>query len=368
MENNNLNLLLINRSPDPVFVDFHNFSLLSTEKGQNFSVKENIYFSFYKIGEDPPNVSGPLNGLLCLDDECDGKVALWNPSTREIKFLPQSTIQHPRPSHTTDFRCNCRSYNFSMFDLTSFGFDSKSEDYKVLRFVTHYFRDKFGYSSPCEPRQVHLYSLKSDSWKEIPHPDADVVYDRGYCPLFNNYINGVSYWIATTEDDTGDNLIDFILSFDFANEKFSTLRLPKFGRSLKHYGLEVLDVNGSLGAFVFPKKGHEKSFDLWVMNNGSWTREFCIESVPGVKKPLGFWKNGELFFKGSNHELVLFDPATREFKNLGIRVGLKLVTYVESLVPINGKSELEEDVIRRPVGDRQKQSGKKKRKKTDSKI
>ncbi|KAK8556467.1 hypothetical protein V6N12_002868 [Hibiscus sabdariffa] len=49
---------------------------------------------------------------------------------------------------------------------------------------------------------------------------------------------------------------------------------------------------------------------------GSWTKQFSIESVPGVEKLLGFQKNGELFIESLGHEPVLFDPATRELKNL----------------------------------------------------
>ncbi|KAK8663591.1 hypothetical protein V6N13_083403 [Hibiscus sabdariffa] len=85
-------------------------------------------------------------------------------------------------------------------------------------------------------------------------------------------------------------------------------------------------------------EGIETSFDTWVMNE-SWTKQFSIESVPGVEMLLGFWKNGEFFI-----ELVLFDPSTRELKNLGIHASkwtMQITAYVESLVPINGRSEHE---------------------------
>ncbi|MBA0812781.1 hypothetical protein Gohar_026719 [Gossypium harknessii] len=121
------------------------------------------------------------------------------------------------------------------------------------------------------------------------------------------------------------------------NEKFSTLPLPEFGGSLAEYYLELLDFNGLLGAIVYPRGGTDKSFDLWVMN-GSWTKQFSIESLLGVERPLGFWKNGELFLESSDHELVLFDPSTRELKNLGIHAyqeTMQIIAYVESLVPIN---------------------------------
>ncbi|XVF79255.1 hypothetical protein PTKIN_Ptkin14bG0206500 [Pterospermum kingtungense] len=162
---------------------------------------------------------------------------------------------------------------------------------------------------------------------------------------------------VTNDKEEGiGNYLHFILSFDFANEKFSTISLPNFGGSFEHFNLEILDFNGLLGAFVFTNEGDEKSFDLWVMNNGLWTREFSIGPISGVHMPLGFSENGELFLEGSNRELLLFDPTTRATKNLGIHDHpevMRLIAYVESLVPLNGTSELEEHVVRQSIGHHQ---------------
>ncbi|XP_039033137.1 uncharacterized protein LOC120168967 isoform X2 [Hibiscus syriacus] len=122
--------------------------------------------------------------------------------------------------------------------------------------------------------------------------------------------------------------------------------------SWEQYYLELLDFNGLLGALFYPREVTDKSFDLWVMN-GSWTKQFSVESVVGVERPLGFWKNGELFLESSDQELVLFDPSIQELRKLGIHAykeTMHIVAYVESLVPLNGRSEHEECIIRRPVG------------------
>ncbi|KAK8637063.1 hypothetical protein V6N13_064493 [Hibiscus sabdariffa] len=163
-------------------------------------------------------------------------------------------------------------------------------------------------------------------------------------PLFNSYVNGVYYWWATGSSG------DLILSFDMVSEKFSTLPLPQ---TLVGFYSHLLDFNALLGAIFYLGKVTETSFDLWVMNE-SWTKQFSIKSVPGVEKLLGFWKNGELFIESSDHELVLFDPSTRELKNLGIHASkwsMQITAYVESLVPINGRSEHEGRIIRRPARD-----------------
>ncbi|KAE8674659.1 Detected protein of unknown function [Hibiscus syriacus] len=223
-------------------------------------------------------VSGPCNGLVCL--RRDDKVSLWSPSTREFKICKtQRTYAHCRTS--LKFLCSfvyfARFFNkilpqssvsrppladFTSFDCLGFGFDSQTNDYKVVRFVTNYFEHKEDVSRiPDWNHHVELYSLKSDSWKEISAHD---VYPYDGPPEYNIYINGFYYW---QENGNFDYLL---LSFGMVNEKFSTLPLPEFGT--------------------------DKSFDLWVMN-GSWTKQLSIESVSGVKRPLRFWKNGELFLE-----------------------------------------------------------------------
>ncbi|KAK9026874.1 hypothetical protein V6N11_066733 [Hibiscus sabdariffa] len=291
LRHNNLNLLL-QRSHGNTRYDTHYFSQLSTDKGHNFSV------------------------------------ALWNPSTREFKILPQSSIQCP-PSANSDFGCS------------GFGYDSQTNDYKVVKFAAIYFggydEHYNGYVEFDRNEKVELYSLRSDSWKEISYPEV-----TAFDPLlFNNYVNGFYYWLALGHYDYA------ILSFDMVTEKFSTLPLPLPTTSGSYY-LDLLGLNGLLGALLPQGEGTEKSFDLWVMNE-SWTKQFTIDYVPGVERALGFWKNGELFLESLDHELVLFDPSTRELKNLGIHAykgTMHISAYVENLVPINGRSEYEEHIIR----------------------
>ncbi|GMJ08493.1 hypothetical protein like AT3G06240 [Hibiscus trionum] len=325
LKNNNLNVLL-KRCQFHTQVTYY-FSQLSIEKGQNFSVKHNVHLPFFEHCRSGPAVSGPCNGLVCLKE--DDKVALWNPSTREFKILPQSPVHRPPLA------------DFTSFDCLGFGFDSQTDDYKVVRFVTNYFEHKEDVSRiPDWNHQVELYSLKSDSWKEISAPD---VYPYDGPPEFNIYINGFYYWQASGSFDY------LFLSFDMVNEKFSTIPLPEFGR---FFVGQVLEFKGLLGVIVYPLLGTDKSFDLWVMN-GSWTKQFSIESVSGVKRPLRFWKNGELFLETPDHELVLFDPSKRELKHLGIHANLAIyiIAYIENLIPINGRSEHEEHIVRRPVED-----------------
>ncbi|KAL4302158.1 hypothetical protein GQ457_10G000230 [Hibiscus cannabinus] len=345
LKHNNLNLLLKRSHGNDRRYYTYYFSQLSTDKGHNFSVS--VYLPFFENFLSQPQVDGPCNGILCLHD-LDDKAALWNPSTREFKILPQSSIQCP-PSACLPYYC-IPSISRG-FDCSGFGYDSQTDDYKVVRFVTIYFggydENDNGYVEVDRNEKVELYSLRSDSWKKISLPEVSA----DGAPLFNNYINGFYYWLGSGYYDHEN----YILSFDMVNEKFSTLPLPLPMTSGSYY-LDLLDFNGLLGALLPLGEGTEESFDLWVMN-GSWTKQFTIDSVPGVESALGFWKNGELFLESSDHELVLFDPSTRELKNLGIHAHMgtmQISAYVESLVPINGssdgRSKYEEHIIHRPPG------------------
>ncbi|KAK8481577.1 hypothetical protein V6N11_063387 [Hibiscus sabdariffa] len=172
LRNNNLNLLLKRNNGDS-YHDIHFLSQLSTEKGQDFSLEQDIPLLFFDDHWHRPLVYGHCNGLLCLVGE--DKLALWNPSIRQFKILPESSVQRPPSADITRFG-----------NLGS-GYDSRSDDYKV----------------------------------EIPLPEVNVAHDH---PSFDNHVNRVFYWVASGVTLDSDRCI---LSFDMVNERFSTLALPR---------------------------------------------------------------------------------------------------------------------------------------------
>ncbi|KAK5795519.1 hypothetical protein PVK06_036787 [Gossypium arboreum] len=273
------------------------FSQLSVEKDENFLVKQNISLPFFM--HDSPFVWSARHGLFCLHSSCMNgeEVAIWNPSTREFKILPPSSVQRPTyPGLTCDL---------VMFDCGAFEFDFKTDDYKFIRFVTLCFvNSECGIESPDDVSQVELYSLKCNSWKEIPSPN----YRPFDSDLSNNCLDGICSWKIIIGNSPYEKVM--ILSLDMANEKFSVSPILEFVGFFLKTNIEVLVFNGSVGVLVYPVEGIDKSFDLWVINGGVWTKQFSIESIPGVVNPLGFWKNDELFLLNTNYEVVLFDPST----------------------------------------------------------
>ncbi|KAA3481918.1 F-box protein CPR30-like [Gossypium australe] len=292
------------------------------------------------------SVYGACHGLLCLHDPLEDKAAIWNPSTREFKILPPSSIQ--RPPYFSPFEETYLSLDDVSFNNAAFGFDSKTDDYKVIRFVSLTFvNSEEEYSHPHFLHQVEL----SDSWKEIPSPDYTPTEPNG-----NIFVDGICYWKTVY-----GGYLDFrglILSFDLGNEEFSILPIPEFVGSLPEYYVDLLVFNGSLGVIVYPSERIDTSFDLWVTSEGVWTKQFNFKSISGVVRLLGFGKNGDLFLRDTNDEVLLFDASTQELKELEIntyldhfRFAISLHAYVESLVRINGIQKLKKHIIRQPARD-----------------
>ncbi|KAK8334349.1 hypothetical protein V6Z11_A10G270200 [Gossypium hirsutum] len=84
---------------------------------KQYTVKQNIHLPFFKTAV--PSVHGACDGLLCLQESSTDKAAIWNPSTREFKILPPSSIQ-------------CPPYFSSIQEGPIFSFDMANEKFSIL--------------------------------------------------------------------------------------------------------------------------------------------------------------------------------------------------------------------------------------------
>uniref|UniRef100_A0A5B7BWI3 F-box domain-containing protein n=1 Tax=Davidia involucrata TaxID=16924 RepID=A0A5B7BWI3_DAVIN len=266
------------------------------------------------------SVIGPFNGLICLFNGGD-RLALWNPATREFRPLP--IAHHNLPPHFNTF-----SHNFG------FGLDLVTNDYKLV-WIRVLCNDELDYI--YDPTPVALYTLATGSWRHLevvlpPISSLDV-----YDSLCNTYLNGIYYW-ATQSSLNGNYMI---LTFDMGNEIFGELPGPPDVQCG-----ELAMYNGSIAMLVYDSLEVEKYFDIWVMKEeeeGCWTKQLTIGPLQGVVRPLGFWKNDELFLESRTSQLVLYNPDTQEIENLGPRGkdfnSLKVLIYKESLVSVEGGNE-----------------------------
>lgn len=163
--------------------------------------------TYWKITNDDSNiyqsnvwqVAGSSNGLVCVSLSLQNSrdnypiILIINPRTREVRELPLP----PMPPRA-------ELYEISL----SFGYDSSTDDYKLLMGINKIDVDR---------SLVHVFSLKSMTWKLIGHINYLLTYSIS-CVL----LNGAFHWIAS---DLGIEKM-VILSFDLSREEFKSIPAP----------------------------------------------------------------------------------------------------------------------------------------------
>ncbi|XP_022874175.1 F-box/kelch-repeat protein At3g06240-like [Olea europaea var. sylvestris] len=177
-------------------------------------------------------IARSCNGLLCIQDIA-GIVCIWNPSTRELKRLPDC----PRAND----RIAC-----------SLGYDSSSDDYKVLSIHESLIGDRVART------ELQLCSLKRDSsWRKIQDlPGMKFSWYDSY-----DFLNGAFYWIENVGSYSDLNGPLVIASFDIKKEIFKEFEL--FPPTRYSYQYTVFDVSVLGGKLCLYSLGSDVSFDLW---------------------------------------------------------------------------------------------------------
>ncbi|CAK8544831.1 unnamed protein product [Lathyrus sativus] len=263
-----------------------------------------------------------IKGIFCLINysQPDIRVLLWNPTTGEFKVVPTSPNEFVP---NMDF--DAAQYGF--------GYDSFSDDYKVIRCVLMSSEDL-----SLDPFW-EIYSLKSNSWKQREF-DIPINYDENGVSL-----EGVVYWYGENEENE-DYDEAYIYSFDLNSEKFVTTPLPltddNFDFNFVCRGLVVL--NGSIA--LISNYTNIYSFHVAILGEigvrESWFKLFIVQYLPCINYPIGFGKNGDIFFITKDGKLVYYDLRTKMMKELsflGDRFMGNIITYKKNLLPIRELNE-----------------------------
>ncbi|KAL6586636.1 hypothetical protein OROMI_001624 [Orobanche minor] len=298
----------------------------------HMSPKETITLPF---NDEDDQTEGNCCRWLFYLNNFDGKSVICNLTTKKLKQL--------NPPHPVHFHCD-----------SGLGYDPISDDYKVIR----------NHKPACT---VEVFSLKSDSWKLITGPGADVRMG----PQCGLYLDGRCYWIRVTSNPQV-GIRDLIPSFDFTYETFSRFPLPPALRPPRTPGspppptrfqVDLFDCDGSLGVVGYKEledhKGRvAKHFELWVckcIGRGSWTRSFSVILLD-VERPLGLRDGRFLFLEGNGKSscghghLMVYDWVKEELREYDIYaippISLLLLSYAENSVVlpdakplINGEQE-----------------------------
>ncbi|KAK1398988.1 hypothetical protein POM88_008851 [Heracleum sosnowskyi] len=251
---------------------------------------------------------GCCNGIICLSSY--NVVYLWNPSIKKYRRL-----HFPNPQR-------------SITVTVGFGYDSISNEYKILRLVYLNRNDVVPIAK--------VYHVNAGSSREFQGPNltTQIYY---FWPSPNNIVvNGVLYF------DGGDQLV----SFDLHEEVFGLVPFPN---SILRKRSDIMDFEGSV-AIVFESG---TGVDLWTFDKAefSWTKKFSIEYGMydlDIEIKLSCYLGAKQFYgeKSLNgnyfvHE-ILYDYEKKETKYYGLR---------EKYVSIYAASEESEMTVRAMLED-----------------
>ncbi|OMO97529.1 hypothetical protein COLO4_14558 [Corchorus olitorius] len=259
--------------------------------------------------------AGSYNGLVCLVEDIDRdgyNCILWNPVINKVIRLPQP------------------SSRFSIAIITVFGFDSKTNDYKVLRFAQ---------ADPCI--EVEVYSLNANCWTSISTPIAPKygLFPSYICRYGKCFVNGAIHLLAY--DRNGPRSRNLVLAFDVSEQVFTEIPLPECLSYDDLIDAEVLKYGQSSIATVTRKWGH---FSLWAMEEyavaTTWTEVWWVMAAEGtVSRVLFVRRDEQVFVPLEGGRIASFDIKTKYLDHIfGVEsIGsledcLAVDSYVESLV------------------------------------
>ncbi|CAO2818292.1 unnamed protein product [Amaranthus hypochondriacus] len=263
-----LNQSLISQSNRHLILFHHSLYLSQIDLDSN-------HLSFSKLNHPLDHqktiVLGSCNGVTCISDFSKSEFFLFNPLTKSHRKLPSIPIQDLEDEV-----------------IFGFGYDSKNDDYKVLRMLEGYKNDEIFYN------EANVYSLNNHSWKTVDALPYYLFYKNFSGALFNENLH-----YSVLIDQKLDSEYMSIARFDLHTERFSLMNYPIdiYGDIFKRNLMLVLgQLDGCLCLMVnyhtidlggiVPLPTNEvqgpllKRADLWVMkeygNEDSWVRLFSI--------------------------------------------------------------------------------------------
>ncbi|XP_058189827.1 F-box protein At3g07870-like [Rhododendron vialii] len=268
---------------------------------------------------------GYVKGLFCVFEQ--EEIFLWNPSIRK-------SISLPKPCITT------KTHGSMAYDL-GFGYDSRTNDYKVVRVLT------LRGTKPSEEVEVPLvevYSLNVGSWKVCSGAgdsfplEVRIRYSR--CP--SACLEGAIHFAAVHRSNWSVRLI---CSFDLGDEVFRTIALPNVHANSRT-DIRTIVFRGLLSVLWYDESDHANKFcSIWIMKEygvvDSWYKYVKVDLTGRIKRVLGVRKNGHILLQGDepcHWELSSYDPGNKEIKKLGIlgTVGhFHVDTYEENIILLN---------------------------------
>ena len=98
-------------------------------------------------------------------------------------------------------------------------------------------------------------------------------------------------------------------------------------------------LNGFIAMVIYSSMSDNLGFDIWVLLEfgvkESWTKLITIDPSLDLKRPLLFWKSGQIFMENTKGQLALYDPFTQATKNVQLDGYKGSVRVVQSILPLS---------------------------------
>ncbi|XP_075644167.1 F-box/kelch-repeat protein At3g06240-like [Castanea sativa] len=306
----NSNKLIVRHCLDKPYVEHYK---IIDDSNDSFDQIQNIELPLTSRRIQHFRLIGSANGLFSLFEQ--ERYILWNPSIRKFITLPKPCI-----TVKAHGRITCRP---------AFGFDPRTNDYKVVRIAFP--------SEKAKPPLIEAYSLKEDSWKLTSASFPPGIGFSDWCKPAAS-LGGVVHF-AVYDNDNGSRPL--VLSFDLGDEVCHFISLPNCAFSWSNVQTSV--IGGSLSLLFYDDRFvANKCCAIWVMKEygvvDSWTKLYTVDLNKEIIRVLCLRKNGNILVEvnlPSDWELSSYDPKSQHIKSLGIcgRVHYFHVdNYVENLV------------------------------------
>ncbi|KAF7152934.1 hypothetical protein RHSIM_Rhsim01G0117500 [Rhododendron simsii] len=270
----------------------------------NFDSLDNAVELDHPLGSShwPTRIVGSCHGLIGLRNREDVTLAIWNPSTRS--------------------------------EMHGFGYDSITDDYKMVRFVQFF---EFGTDNFVS--SVKVYTMKSNSWQKIRDFPYCLYYGQGCAVL----VGSALHWVARR---LPSDAAKFVAALDLTTEDYRVVPQPEFSDNA--FEMNVAELGGCLCILC---DYDQVRVDVWVMKDcgvkESWSKLFSVaqpEVIPSFESviPVAYSKSGcEVLLVQDNTKLVWYDLEHKTIKKIKthgrITDGFESFVCVESLVPLNGR-------------------------------
>ncbi|KAI3838513.1 hypothetical protein MKX03_014015 [Papaver bracteatum] len=307
------------------------------------------------------NFYSSCNGLVLMNNPWsekndDDDIMLWNPSTAEIRKIP-NPVNEDRiaPNSGTD---DDKSWSY----LYGLEYSHIIRDYKIVRVGAF----SNIYNGVCYICEIKVYTLGTSSWKTVPF---EFTYNSHLgISAYQKQVsaNGILHWIRAPRGNATQgnaSVSRVVVSFDVEHDAILDVPLSSgLQESLTHSIRSKL--NSSLGNFdgclsvILGRffQGQHSEISIWVMKaygvRESWTKLYTIAShsmisISYFRMDVWGFVHGMILFLKDDRSLVLYDPEHGIARDMGTgglpaehyRIG-STETFTESIVSLNSGTYL----------------------------